>query len=166
MLATVIATEDAADLDRRPDARSVEEYLRHARRPAIHLREVGQARHIELAPGAAGVFRAVERRRPAAGKHDLGMLRMLADGPDLAHRRFEAAPARRAFVPAIEPIVGAGVERVGNARVAAERPDARFEIETAMAVGMHPGLAEIVAEPRGVAGGAGVDADVLPHCPV
>src|SRR5256885_10009075 len=47
--------------------------------------------------------------------------------------------------------------------MAAERPDARLEIEAGLAVGMHPGFAEIVAEPRGMAGRAGVNPDVLLH---
>ena len=48
-------------------------------------------------------------------------------------------------------------------RVSRQRPDARFEVKAGVAVRMHPGLAEIIAEPYGMPSGARVNPDVLLH---
>src|SRR5438067_144271 len=70
MLAAVIAAQDAADLHRRPNRRTVENNLRHARRAAIDFRELGDPRRIELAPRAPATVGAMERRSPASGEQD------------------------------------------------------------------------------------------------
>src|SRR5205085_2607062 len=126
-------------------------------------RELGEPRRVELAPRAPAIVVAMERRRPASGEQNIRILRMHGDGPDVAHRRFEPRPARRALVPAVSAIVGAGIERFRIARVSAQRPDARFEVKARVAVRMHPGLAEIIAEPYGMPSGARVNPDVLLH---
>src|SRR5260221_4994963 len=161
--AAVVAAEDAADLDRRPQHLAREQNLRDARRAAVDVGNFGDARYVELAPARAAVLGREERRGATAGDQPRRILRILRDRPDIAHRRLEQRPARRALVPAIHTLIGAGVHAFGQLRMAAQRPDARLEIQAGVTVGMHPGFAEIVAEPRGVARSPGVNADVLLH---
>src|SRR5258708_1316685 len=161
--AAVVAAEDAADLDRRPQRLAREQDLRDARRAAVDVGKFGDTRYVELAPARAAIVGCEERCGSAAGEEARRIFGILRDRPDIAHRRLEQRPARRALVPAVHTLIGARVHAFGQLRMAAERPDARLEIEAGVAVGMHPRFAEIIAEPRGVARGPGVNTDVLLH---
>ena len=72
-------------------------------------------------------------------------------------------PARGALIPTKEPHIGAGIEQVRIAGVGTEVPDACLKIHAGMAVGMHPGLAMVVAKPGGVACSACIDFDLRCH---
>src|SRR5258708_36744277 len=161
--AAVVAAEDAADLERGPQRLAREQDLRDARRAAVDVGKFGDARYVELAPARAAIVGCEERCGSAAGEEARRIFGILRDRPDIAHRRLEQRPARRALVPAVHTLIGARVHAFGQLRMAAERPDARLEIEAGVAVGMHPRFAEIIAEPRGVARGPGVNTDVLLH---
>ena len=126
-----------------------------------------------MTPGAVSGVQvwpaSVERKnagRPRAGDQHVRIGRVDGDRPDVLHRRGQVRPARRRLVPAEHAHVGAGEQPLGRRGMARDRPDARLQIHAGMAVRMNPGLAGVVAEPGGMAAGAGIDMRLRAPCSV
>ena len=131
--------------------------------PHIDVRKLLYAGSFQFFPCRAGVFRAVERCGTCSCINDGWVIRILYERPDVLHGRRQMGPTGSALIPAKEPHIGTCIQQVRIARVGTEVPDARLKIHSGMAVGMHPGLAMVVAKPGGVACSACIDFDLRCH---
>ena len=141
----------------------IKQHLRDTGRAHVDVRKLLYAGRFQFFPRRAGVLRAVERRRTCAGVNCVRILWVLYERPDVLHGRRQVCPPCGALIPTKQAHIRTRIKNVRIAGVGAKVPDARLKIHAGVAVGVHPGLAMVVAKPGGVACGACIDFDVRRH---